>query len=81
MIQSKKPIVKPLRRTAVTAQADGLLEQAREVQVGQIAMLEATPLESQYGAAFAALVEAKHDQAERIEDRLESLISQQTSRL
>jgi hypothetical protein len=81
MIQSKKPIVKPLRLDGVAAQADGLLEQAQAVQAEQTAMLEATPLESQYGAAFAALVEAKHDQAERIEDRLESLISQQTSRL
>jgi hypothetical protein len=81
MVQSKKPIVRPLRLDAVAAQADGLLEQAHAAQAEQTAMPEATPLESQYGAAFAAQVEAKHDQAERIEDRLESLINQQTSRL
>jgi len=38
-------------------------------------------LESQYSAAFAAQVEAKHDQAERVEDRLENLIELQASRL
>jgi hypothetical protein len=80
MIQSKKPIVKPLRLAEV-AQADGLLEQAQAAQAAQTAILEATSLESQYGVAFAALVDAKHGQAERIEDRLESLIIQQTSRL
>ncbi|MFC3658360.1 hypothetical protein ACFOPN_22795, partial [Xanthomonas hyacinthi] len=39
------------------------------------------PLESQYSAAFAAQVEAKHDQAERVEDRLEDLIERQESRM
>jgi hypothetical protein len=63
------------------AQADALLERAQEVQAEQTALLEASPLESQYSAAFAAQVEAKHDQAERIEDRLENLIEQQASRL
>jgi len=81
MIQSKKPIFQPLRHDAVAAQADGLLKQAQAVQAEQTAMLETSPLESLYSAAFAALVEAKHDQAERIEDMLEDLISQQTSRL
>jgi uncharacterized protein YdiU (UPF0061 family) len=81
MTQSKKPIVKPLRLDGIAAQADGLSEQAQAVKAEQTAMLEATPLESKYGAAFAALVEAKYGQAERIEDRLENLISQQTSRL
>ncbi|MFN9709007.1 MAG: hypothetical protein ACK542_07865, partial [Burkholderiales bacterium] len=62
-------------------QADALLERAQEAQAEQTAMLDATPLESQYSAAFAAQVEAKRDQAERIEDRLENLIEQQASRL
>jgi hypothetical protein len=57
------------------------LEQAQALQAEQTAMLEATSLESQYSAAFVALVGAKHDQAERIEDRLETLISQQASRV
>ncbi|MEX3547651.1 MAG: IncP plasmid survival protein KfrC family protein [Burkholderia sp.] len=62
-------------------QADGLLDRAAEAQSEQAALLEATTLESQYSAAFAAQVEAKHDQAERIEDKLENLIERQASRL
>jgi len=38
-------------------------------------------LESQYSASFAALIEEKRDQAERIEDKLENLIDLQVSRL
>ena len=62
-------------------QTDTLLELAQEMQAEQTALLEATPLESQYSASFAALVEEKHDQAERIEDKLENLIDLQVSRL
>lgn len=62
-------------------QADALHDRALESQAEQIALLESSPLESQYSAAFAAQLEAKHDQAERIEDRLENLIEQQESRL
>lgn len=62
-------------------QADALQDRALEAQAEQAALLEASPLESQYSAAFAAQVEAKHDQAERIEDRLEDLIERQESRM
>ena len=62
-------------------QADGQLYQAAGEQLEQAAMLEAVPLESRYGAALAAQVEAKHEQVERIEDRLENLIESQASRL
>lgn len=62
------------------AQADALLERVQEVQAEQVALFD-TPLESQYSAAFAAQVEAKHDQAERIEDKIENLIELQASRL
>ena len=61
--------------------AEGLLERAVEARDEQAAFLEVTPLESQYQAAFLDLVEAKHDQAERIEDRLEALIEQQSARM
>ena len=47
-------------------QADALQDRALEAQAEQAALLEASPLESQYSAAFAAHVEAKHDQSERI---------------
>lgn len=71
---------KQIGRDAET-QTDTLLELAQEMQAEQTALLEATPLESQYSASFAALVEEKHDQAERIEDKLENLIDLQVSRL
>ncbi|WP_395827965.1 IncP plasmid survival protein KfrC family protein [Collimonas sp.] len=87
MIQSKesqaaRPGLQPAKPGLdAVAQGDALLERAQEAQAEQTALLEASPLESQYSAAFAAQVEAKHDQAERIEDRLENLIEQQASRL
>jgi len=62
------------------AQVDALFEQAQDMQAEQVALFD-TPLESQYSAAFAAQVEAKHDQAERIEDKIENLIELQASRL
>jgi hypothetical protein len=71
-----------LRRVSdVQQQADGLLGQAEEAQATQQAALETSPLESEYSAALAAQIEAKQDQAARIEDRLEGLIEQQESRL
>jgi len=62
------------------AQVDALFEQAQDVLAEQVALFD-TPLESQYSAAFAAQVEAKHDQAERIEDKIENQIELQASRL
>jgi BarA-like signal transduction histidine kinase len=81
--QQAKQGLQPIKQPGLDAevQADALLERAQEAQAEQTALLEATPLESQYGAAFAAQVEAKHDQAERVEDRLENLIELQASRL
>jgi BarA-like signal transduction histidine kinase len=81
--QQAKQGLQPIKQPGLDAevQADALLERAQEAQAEQTALLEATPLESQYSAAFAAQVEAKHDQAERVEDRLENLIELQASRL
>lgn len=70
-----------LAGTDVETQADELQGRALEFQTEQAARLEASPLESQYNAAFAAQIEAKHDQAERIEDKIEDLIEQQESRM
>lgn len=69
------------RASDVQQQADGLLAQAEEAQTEQQAALETSPLASEYSAALAAQIEAKQDQAARIEDRLEGLIEQQESRL
>lgn len=68
-------------QTVLAAQADALVERVQEALAEQTALLEATPLGPQFSAVFAALVEAKHDQVERIEERLEILIEMQASRL
>ena len=75
--------LQPFKQAGIDAetQTNTLLELAQEMQTEQTALLEATSLESQYSASFAALVEEKHDQAERIEDKLENLIDLQVSRL
>ncbi len=75
--------VQPFKQAGIDAetQTNTLLELAQGMQTEQTALLEATPLESQYSASFAALVEEKRDQAERIEDKLENLIDLQVSRL
>jgi vacuolar-type H+-ATPase subunit I/STV1 len=63
------------------SQADSLLDEAREVDSEQSNLVDTSPLDSQYNAALQTQVDAKHDQAERIEDRLEILIEVQASRL
>ena len=62
-------------------QAESLLDEAREADSGQSSLIDGAPVESQYTAALAAQVDAKHDQTERIEDRLENLIELQSTRL
>jgi hypothetical protein len=63
------------------AQADSLVERARELQAEQASLPESGQVEATYSAALAVQVEAKHDQAARIEDKLENLIEQQASKL
>ena len=65
--QTARATLAGARQAGVDAevQADALQDRALEAQAEQAALLEASPLESQYSAAFAAQVEAKHDQAER----------------
>ena len=58
-----------------------LQKQAEDCEAEQAALLEAIPLESQYLATLAVYVEAKQEQVERLEDRLENLIEQQLARL
>jgi hypothetical protein len=65
----------------IEMQAEFLLDEAREADAGQASLIDSAPLESQYTAALEAQVDAKHDQTERIEDRLENLIELQASRL
>ncbi|OLL27295.1 hypothetical protein BTH42_33735 [Burkholderia sp. SRS-W-2-2016] len=76
------PDVAGSRRVSdIQQQADSLLERAEEAQTEQQAALETSPLASEYSAALAAQIEAKQDQAARIEDRLEGMIEQQETRL
>ena len=65
------------------AQADSLLERARESQADQDALADTSPysVASHYCAALAVQLEAKQDQVGRIEDRLEALIASQTLRV
>ncbi|WP_322075512.1 IncP plasmid survival protein KfrC family protein [Burkholderia cenocepacia] len=81
--QSTRLTDMPVGRRAldVQQQADSLMDRVEEVQAEQQVALESSPLASEYSAALAAQIEAKHDQAERIEDRLENMIEQQEARL
>ncbi|PHV05429.1 hypothetical protein CSQ96_20955 [Janthinobacterium sp. BJB412] len=58
-----------------------LVGRALEAQAEQTATIEVSLLESQYKAALDSQIEAKHEQVERIEDKLEDLIERQASRL
>ena len=81
--QQSKAEVQPFKQVGIDAetQTNTLLELAQEAQAEQTALLEVTPLEFQYSASFAAFVEEKHDQVERIEDKLENMIELLVSRL
>ena len=63
------------------SQADSLLEQAQALQAEQASLPEASLIATAYSAALTVQVEAKHDQAARLEDKLENLIEQQSSTL
>ena len=58
-----------------------LLEAAQAAEIEQQATLEAAPVEQSYPETLALYVQAKHDQVEHIEDRLENLIDRQQARL
>lgn len=60
---------------------DGLLKEAETIHSEQQALLESSSLEVQYGAMLASYIDQKHGQVERIEDRLEVLIEQQSTRI
>ncbi|MGL0788787.1 IncP plasmid survival protein KfrC family protein [Xanthomonas translucens pv. undulosa] len=58
-----------------------MLAAAEAADTEQQAALEAAPLDQTYQEALALYVQAKHDQVERVEDRLENLIERQQARL
>lgn len=75
------PEVSAKSAVTVISEADALQEAAEDAHSEQQALLESSPLSSQYATALAAHVEAKHDQVERIEERLEGVIEQQEAKL
>ena len=64
-----------------TRSGNVLYETAQELECEQQVLLESAPLEQSYQETLAGYVHAKHDQVERIEDRLDNLIEQQRARL
>lgn len=60
---------------------EDLLQAAQEAETEQQALLESAPVEQTYEQTLALYVQAKHDQVERIEDRLEQLVDRQQARL
>ncbi|HAX9549906.1 phosphoribosyltransferase [Escherichia coli] len=60
---------------------EDLLQAAQETETEQQALLESAPVEQTYEQTLALYVQAKHDQVERIEGRLEQLVDRQQARL
>ena len=79
--QQRRPAQMAAPNSEADAQGDGLVERARELQAEQASLPEPSPVEAAYSAALANQLEAKHNQVERIEDKLENLIEQQASKL
>jgi len=58
-----------------------LLKRAQEAETQQAGLLDTPSMESRYNDALAEYVEAKYEQVERLEDRLENLIEQEIANL
>ena len=71
----------PYQVTGSRDPEEGLEELAVEIEREQQALLETAPIELAYQEALESYVQAKHDQVERIEDKIEGLIDQQQVRL
>lgn len=70
-----------IQALAEAAQGDSLADRAKELQSEQLALVDVDPVEVRYSNVLASLIEAKQEQAARLENRLEHLIEQQASRL
>lgn len=75
------PGVSARQAGAVESEAEELQRSAEILETEQQSLLETSSVESDYQSALAAFVEAKHDQVERIEGRLEDVIGQQEAKL
>lgn len=64
--------------TSAAAEAgESLLAAAQEIEAGQQALIETAPVEQAYQQTLALYAQAKHDQVERIEERLEQHVARQ----
>ena len=63
------------------ADADRLLDEARTLDSQETAAIATAPTEETYNAQLQTVIEEKVEQANQIEDRLESMMEQQTARL
>jgi hypothetical protein len=84
LLQQQTRTSQQITRASLDAEtlADMLLERVEAEQAQLGALLDAAaPAEFRYNAALATQVKSKHEQAERIEDRIENLIDRQASRL
>lgn len=63
------------------AEADAFQHQAEDAGSEQKVFLESSSVSARYSEAFAGQIEAKQDQVERIEGRLEGVIEQQETKL
>lgn len=68
-------------QSASVNSGEGLSETALELAREQQSLLEATSVEQTYQETLTTYVQAKHDQVERIEDKIENLIEQQQAKL
>ncbi|MDN7880072.1 IncP plasmid survival protein KfrC family protein [Burkholderia aenigmatica] len=67
--------------SGVAGQGDSLVERAREVEREQSTLQDSGAIADQYASALSDQLGAMHDKVERIEERLETLIEEQSSRL
>lgn len=63
------------------ALSESLLMESQSIEREQSALIESGGIQQAYQEALSTYVQAKHGQVEAIEDRLESLISNQQSKL
>ena len=75
--QAPSPSAQPIS----AADKGGLYNNALELEVQQQALLEAAPVEQSYQEALFTYVQAKHEQVEYVEYKIENMIEQQQARL
>lgn len=78
---ARSTVQEGLRAAQGGSAGESLQEAAESMEREQLALLAAAPIEQTYQESLALYVQAKHDQVERIEDRLEGMIDRQQAQL